>query len=68
MHIALPTEITPESRQEHKELEGNDKHAKGALTVQKKKKETSSKCQSVSHSGLVPQSCRLSATTWTVAY
>ena len=38
MHIALPTEITPESRQEHKELEGNDKHAKGALTVQKKKR------------------------------
>ena len=69
MHIALPTEITPESQQEHKELEGNDKHAKGALTVQKQtKKETSLKCQSVSHSGLVTQSCRLFATTWTVAY
>ena len=38
MHIALPTEITPESQQEHKALQGNDKHAKGAPKVQKKKK------------------------------
>ena len=70
MHTALPTEKTPESRQEHKGLEGNDKHAKGAPTVQKKKKkkETSLKCQPVSHSVLVTQSCRLFATTWTVAY
>ena len=38
MYIALPTEITPESQQKHKALQGNDKHANGAPIVQKKKK------------------------------
>ena len=68
MHIALPTEITPESQQEHKALQGNDKHAKGAPKVQKKKERNKLKCQSVSHSVLDTQLCQLFATTWTVAY